>query len=91
MDEKGQMELSTHIKEHVSYPISKKDFMASCGNLGHVPGETKAWVEKAERESPQWCLGQTIHPTLAQQYWYETTRAFYEAKNKLSAFLKEYP
>jgi len=52
---------------------------------------TKAWVEKAERESPQWCLGQTIHPTLAQQYWYETTRAFYEAKNKLSAFLKEYP
>jgi hypothetical protein len=47
MDEKGQMELSKHIKEHVSYPISKKDFMASCGNLGHVPGETKTWVEKA--------------------------------------------
>jgi len=47
MDEKGQMELSKHIKEHVSYPISKKDFMASCGNLGHVPAETRQWVEKA--------------------------------------------
>ena len=47
MDEKGQMELSKHIKDHVSYPISKKDFMASCGNLGHVPGETRQWVETA--------------------------------------------
>lgn len=47
MEEKGQMELSKHIKDHVSYPISKKDFMASCGNLGHVPGEARAWVEKA--------------------------------------------
>ena len=47
MDEKGQMELSTHIKEHVSYPIRKKDFMASCGNLGHVPADTREWVGKS--------------------------------------------
>lgn len=46
MDEAGRMELSTHIKEHVSYPISKKDFMASCGNLSHVPGDAKDWVDK---------------------------------------------
>jgi hypothetical protein len=47
MDEKGQFELSTHIKEHVSYPISKKDFLASCGNLGHVPADTREWVGKS--------------------------------------------
>lgn len=46
MDEKGRMEISTHIKDHVSYPITKKDFMASCANLGHVPAETREWVAK---------------------------------------------
>lgn len=46
MDEKGRTELGTHIKDHVSYPISKEAFMASCGNLGHVPAETKEWVAK---------------------------------------------
>ena len=47
MDEKGRMELTTHINEHVSYPINKSDFMASCGNLSHVPDETRQWVEGA--------------------------------------------
>ncbi|MEX0788580.1 MAG: hypothetical protein WD040_07260 [Anaerolineales bacterium] len=46
MDETGRMELSTHVKEHVTYPINRKDFLASCGNLSHVPGETREWVEK---------------------------------------------
>jgi hypothetical protein len=46
MDDRSQMELSTHIKDHVGYPISKKDFMAACENLGHVPAETREWVSK---------------------------------------------
>jgi hypothetical protein len=47
MDDKALMELTAHIREHVSYPISKKDFMAACENLGHVPAETREWVGKA--------------------------------------------
>lgn len=46
MDDKGRMEITTHINEHVSYPINKADFMASCGNLSHVPQDTREWVEK---------------------------------------------
>lgn len=52
---------------------------------------TVAWAAKAERESPQWCFGETIRPSLAQCYWYESTRAFYESKGKLHDFLREYP
>lgn len=52
---------------------------------------TLAWEQKAIAESPQWCLGQTIRPTVGQLYWYETTRAFYDSKDKLHEFLKEYP
>lgn len=52
---------------------------------------TIAWAAKAERESPAWCFGQTIRPTLAQCFWYESTRAFYEEKGKLHEFLREYP
>jgi hypothetical protein len=59
---------------------------------GWAPSDsTKAWALKAEAESPQWCFGETIRPTKDQQYWYESTRAFYEAKDKLHEFLKEYP
>jgi len=46
MDEKGQAELSAHIQQHVKYPIDKRDFMASCENLGHVPADTREWVAK---------------------------------------------
>jgi len=46
MDEKSLSELSTHISQHVSYPISRTDFMASCGNLSHVPAEARRWVEE---------------------------------------------
>jgi hypothetical protein len=60
--------------------------------VGWSPSDsTKAWALKAEAESPQWCFGETIRPTKDQQYWYESTRAFYEAKDKLHEFLKEYP
>lgn len=52
---------------------------------------TAAVADKAERESPTWCAGRTLRPSLAQLYWYESTRAFYEKKGKLGAFLREYP
>jgi LAGLIDADG-like domain len=52
---------------------------------------TTAWVEKAVRESPQWFDGRTIRPTKDQAYWYESTRAYYEAKGDLGGFFKEYP
>lgn len=59
---------------------------------GWAPADTtKAWLQKAERESPTWCGGQTIRPTPAQAYWYESTRAYYEKKGDLAGFLREYP
>lgn len=59
---------------------------------GWAPSDlTKAWLAKAERESPQWCGGQTIRPTAAQAFWYESTRAYYEKKGDLAGFLREYP
>ena len=47
MDEKGQTEIKMHIAEHVRYPINKTDFMASCGNLSHVPEGTRDWVNQS--------------------------------------------
>jgi len=59
---------------------------------GWVPKSTTIqWVNKAEAESALWCLGQTVRPSKAQAYWYETTRAFYESKGKLHDFKREYP
>jgi hypothetical protein len=53
--------------------------------------QTLNWVQKAERESPQWFGGKTIHPTKAQAYWYENTRSYFEQKRDLNGFLREYP
>ena len=47
MDEKSLMELTAHIRHHVSYPVTKGDFLAACENLGHVPEETRKWVKQA--------------------------------------------
>jgi hypothetical protein len=44
MDEKSRTELMAHIKEHASYPISKKDLVAGCSNMSHVPQATRDWV-----------------------------------------------
>ncbi len=48
-----------------------------------------AWATKCERTSIQW-YGHHVRLTRDQVYWYETTRAFYEKKNDLGSFLKEY-
>lgn len=59
---------------------------------GWEPADTtNAHAEAVERESPKWCLGQTIRLTPDQRYWYEQTRAAYEADNDLYKFFEEYP
>jgi len=50
---------------------------------------TLAWAAKCERTAPQW-YGRPVTLARDQLYWYETTRAFYEKKNDLGTFLKEY-
>jgi hypothetical protein len=50
---------------------------------------TRAWATKCERTSTQW-YPSPVRLTRDQLYWYETTRAFYEKKNDLGSFLKEY-
>lgn len=50
---------------------------------------TLQWATKCERTSIQW-YGYHVTLTRDQLYWYETTRAFYEKKNDLGSFLKEY-
>lgn len=51
--------------------------------------QTIKWAAKCERTSTQW-YNHTVQLTRDQCYWYETTRAFYEKKNDLGSFLKEY-
>jgi hypothetical protein len=50
-----------HINEHVSYPISKQDFMASCGNLSHVPADTRKWVEQTLPDRTYQSADDVIH------------------------------
>lgn len=47
MDAKAQQELTDHIQTHVVYPVTKKDFVAACANMAHIPSDTKDWVTKA--------------------------------------------
>ena len=57
------------------------DWMPAAQTLQHAA--------KCERDAPRW-LG---HPTTLardQLYWYERTRAYYQKKNELHKFLREY-
>jgi hypothetical protein len=60
--------------------------------LGWTPLTTTLMhAEKCERDSPKWFSGKTVRLSRDQMYWYERTRAFYDAKGQLYKFLKEYP
>jgi hypothetical protein len=50
---------------------------------------TLQWARKCERTSTAWYPA-PVQLHRDQLYWYETTRAFYEKKNDLGTFLKEY-
>lgn len=58
--------------------------------LDWIPASTTLqWATKCERTSTAW-YPTAVTLTRNQLYWYETTRAFYEKKNDLGSFLKEY-
>jgi hypothetical protein len=47
-------------------------------------------AKKCELDSPKW-MGRVVTLTRDQLYWYERTRTYYQKKNDLGKFLKEYP
>lgn len=60
--------------------------------IGWTPDDrTKAHIDAVEADSPGYLLGRTVRLTREQAYWYESTRASYEAKGDLYKFYEEYP
>ncbi len=47
-------------------------------------------AKRCEERGPRWLHRSRIELSREQLYWYETTRAYYEAKGALSDFLQEY-
>lgn len=57
---------------------------------GWVPSpSTLAHARRAEEHGPRW-MHKSVSLTKEQLYWYETTRATYEADDDLTTFLEEY-
>lgn len=57
---------------------------------GWVPNATTlAHGKRVEETSERW-IGRTVVPTKDQLYWYELTRASYEANDNLKTFLEEF-
>lgn len=62
---------------------------------------TKAHADAVLRDSPKWCLGQTIRLSREQLYWYEQTRRTFDEEadgpaftgdgRRLPTFYEEYP
>jgi hypothetical protein len=52
---------------------------------------TKKHLDLIERTSPEWCDGNTYHPSREQMYWWETERVVYARKGELASFLASYP
>lgn len=46
MDMSTRTELVDHIRNHVSYPISKQELIRECNNMSHVPSEGQMMVQK---------------------------------------------
>jgi len=44
MDDQAKRELTSHIREHVSYPTSKKAIVEACSNMAHVPDTARQLV-----------------------------------------------
>jgi hypothetical protein len=58
---------------------------------GWTPNEaTLVHARRCEAQGPRWLHRPKVSLTREQLYWYETTRAYYEAKHALSDFLQEY-
>jgi hypothetical protein len=52
---------------------------------------TIAYAERVLERSPHWTNGRSYQLSLEQMFWYETTRAAFEAEHALETFLEEYP
>lgn len=52
--------------------------------------ETLKVAGQITRDSHKW-VGETLHLTRDQLFWYEGMRSFYSSKNQLHDFFKEYP
>jgi hypothetical protein len=44
MDDKSKRELTSHIREHVSYPTTRQALVEACSNMAHVPEEARNWA-----------------------------------------------
>jgi hypothetical protein len=44
MDDKGKRELTSHIREHLTYPVTKQGVVEACSNMAHVPEDTRRWA-----------------------------------------------
>jgi len=56
-----------------------------------TPSETTlAHARRCEEQGPRWLHRERVDLTREQLYWYEGTRAYYEAKDTLGDFLQEY-
>ncbi len=58
---------------------------------GWSPADTTlAHARRCEEQGPRWLHASRVSLTREQLFWYESTRAYYEEKDKLSDFLQEY-
>lgn len=53
--------------------------------------EAKAHAAMVEADSPKWCFGQTIRLPREQLFWWEHTRAEFDARDELAKFKEEFP
>jgi hypothetical protein len=44
MDAMARQEMTTHIKDHMSYPATKKAIVEMCNNMAHVPQSARQMV-----------------------------------------------
>ena len=44
MDEMAMKEVSEHVRNHMSYPATKKAIVEECNNMAHVPESTRMMI-----------------------------------------------
>lgn len=52
--------------------------------------ETNQHAEMVERDSPQWCFGKTIRLSREKLFWWQFTRAEFDARDQLAKFKEEF-
>ena len=44
VDDQAKRELTSHIRDHISYPTTKKALVEACSNMAHVPKASRDWA-----------------------------------------------